>query len=496
MTALSLVHWAMVSFLMSYGAWIVIAIIAGIISRALAAKNRKRRCFAIAITLPCIAAIGVLFLAGTKNDSIDGLRHDEATVYCGAQPQIRRSLSAIENVQFGFHDDPSTQGNYKNIDFILRSLQTDPTSEMRKISLVKLDRSQLPSANVFPVLRHVNNNTVELVVVSPKSGEVIATTTYISHFDNDTGLWYIGCGRGKQVERERLEAKELFSFLLALVAPHPSGFTPAPDTKPTIVRNYDIQPGAPEIIRDDCSRGITMAPEISSGDYQFYRDKNDLVILVLNKASWIRTQAKASDLMKSHQEPILWQHYHPSVICQGYFSDTSKAGPIFHASGYEEPVSRITALSRSPYYRLDFGPFRKIHCNEAVVSGLVRPYWDYALTRDANDLVIVSYSEVNGTATPLFACENYFDPQTPKPDLYFGTGGTGGETRFESSRILGLAAGQYLGSPHAGDIAARLKRGSQRVSAPTPVPSLPLSEEHKVDARIGGWPAKPKSQPN
>jgi hypothetical protein len=490
------IQWAIVSIVISFGAWAVMVATAGKVSQALATENRKRHFFAIGITLPVIAAIGVTFLGRAKNDAVDHLHLNEATAFCGIQPRITRSLNTIENVQFGIHGGPFGPGNHKELDFILKTFQTDPASQMRKISLVKLDRNQLPSANVFPVLRQVNGNTAELSVVSPESGEVIATATYIRHFDNDTGLWYIGCGRGEQRDREMLEAKELFSFLLTLLASRPLDLTPPSDAKPATIRNYDIQPGAPEIIRDDCSYGITMAPSISSGDYQYYREKNDLVVLVLDKASWIRAENQASVLMRSLQEPVLWQHYHPAVICRGYFSDATKAGPVLHSNGYEEPVSRITAFSKSPYYPLDFGPFRKIRCNNAVVSGLVRPYWDYALTRNANDLVIVSYSALKGTATPLFACEGYFDPQTPKPDIYFGTGGTAGETRYESSRIMTLTAGQYLGSPHAGDIASRLNRGSQSVPTPAPSAPLPISNDHKGDVGTSEWPAKPKPWPN
>lgn len=474
------IQWAIVSFAIGFGAWAIMIAATGKVSQALARENRKKIFFTVGITLPVIAVIGVMFLGAVKNDAIDYLHLNDSTTFCGIEPRITRSLNSIENVKFGIDDSPYGAGNYKDLDFTLRTFQTDPTSQMRKFSLVKLDRNQLPSANIFPVFRQFIGNTAELSVISPESGEVIATATYIRYFDNDNGLWYIGCNRGEQRNREMLEAKELFSFLLTLVAESPLDLSPSSDAKPATIRNYDIQPGAPVIIRDDCSYGITMAPSTSSGDYQYYRDKDDLVVMVLDKASWIRAENQASVLMNSLQEPILWQHYHPSMICRGYFSDASKAGPILHSNGYEEPVSRITALSKSPYYPLDFGPFRKIRCNDAVVSGLVRPHGDYAVIRNANDLVIVSHSDLKGTTTPLFACEGYFDPHTPKPDIYFGTGGTTGETRYESSRILTLAAGQYLRGPHAGDIMSLLNRGS--LSVPAPSAPLSISNDHKGDA--------------
>lgn len=496
-----MILWSALLLLQVAAPWIAAATVAGVLAWALADRESRDSCVSLAVVAVFLGALASALLPGLRAGQIDRLRFEEASTYCSSEPvRVLKRLAEAEQVKFGVYDSYLGPGEYKSLDFALRSRQTQPSSNLQKIVLVQLKRGEQPPDDVYPVLRRVASDSIGLTVIEPRTGEIVAYSNYINGQEGETRSQYVGCDREVQGTPKRLEDDQLFSLLAAIVSPPGASGAPASDSGAARKRSYDIERAAMHDVREDCSKGLTRAPGLQySLDYRYLRSGDDLVVVVLDRAAWDQALSKKNELQMINQAPILWQHFYPAVTCKSYFSDDNKAGPVFHAQGYEEPVSRVRALGKETYYPFDYGPHRKVRCNETIVTGTVRPAWHYALKREGNDLGITAIEDLHGAPTkftPLITCEGYFNSASgPAPDVMLGAGGSTREIHHSAARILQLGDGQYLGPNSNIMIIRPTPPAAQPIAAPRPAPSpgtAPSREREPAPASASPWPAKPR----
>lgn len=485
------------TLLLAFGPWLAIATATGFLTYAVAVKNRDLWATAAVLAIALCGAMTTA-LPGIRKAQLDSLHLSEASTFCReSNVYVRKKPEMVDGIKFGIYDSYLSPGDFKDLNFVLRSKQTSPDSLLRKVSFVALKRGQQPPDDVFPVMRRTMKGMVNLAVISPKSGEAIAYSNFIHDYDSETGWSYVGCGRETGAAHTKLEYDQLFALLLALVPADARAVPDLASAKPTRTREYDIEPDRFHDVRDNCSKGLTVAPGLQySFDYIYKRSDDDLIVLVLDRKSSRDAEDHAAQLAKVHQRPILWQHYFPVMTCRNYFSNDSKAGPVFHVGGYEEPVMRIRTFGTDALYRpLDYGPHRVVTCSDTIATGTVRPPWGYILKREMQDLIVADYyNRSPGEATqvtPLITCKGYFDSAVSgTPDVQLGVGGSSRAIVHPAARVLELRNGEYL-LPTGGK--AFLKLGELRrgtVGAPAASAPLPVQKAYENNSN---WPAKPRN---
>lgn len=463
------------------------------------AAREQRGMFA---TLAAAAVIVCGFMTsavpGLRARQLDALHFQEATMFCSGSPVrlLRRPPTA--EIKFGIYDGHLGPGNAKDVDFALRSRRTAPGSSLGSVSVVAIKRDDVPAADVYPLFRRIQQGSVNLSVVDPGTGEILAYSNYLYDQQSETRARYVGCNREAHDSPRQLEADELVALMAALV---PGSQSAAP---PARKRAYDIEPDTFHEVRDDCSSGLRIAPGNQySLDYRYLRSGDDLVVLVLDRASWHEALARKSELAAANKAPILWQHFYPVITCKGYLSEDRKAGPVFHPNGYEEPVARVRGRAQSTFQPLDYGPHRELQCEDTILMGSVRPTEHYVLKREGTNLVVAAVEDLYGEplkVTPLITCKGYFGASpNSAPDVRLGMSQAREpafrESAYPASRVLELRDGEYLGK-RGSYIAQRLKepqarRGGASASVPTPR-LLPKASAEERRSSGAPWPAKPR----
>lgn len=500
-----MVLWEVMFLLQVLAPWISAATVAGVVAWYIAEDESRHSYSVLAVLLVSGSALASTLLPGMRAKQLDNLRFEEAVMFCSASPvRVLKPLPAADPLKFGVYDDYLGLGGYKTLDIALRSRQTQPDSRLQKIAFVLLKRGERAPEDVYPVVRRGTAHSHSLSVIEPRTGEIIAYTNYIHGQETETRSRYVGCDRQSDGgdTSVNLEAEELFVLLGSLVPGPIRGAPQATAGSAPWKRNYDIERGGAHVVREDCSKGLTVAPSLQSHlDYRYLRDADDLAVLVLDRKAWDAAIARKDQLAMENRAPVLWQHFHPAITCKGYFADDGRAGPVFHPGGYEEPVARVRADGQEIYRPFDYGPHRKVRCNETIVTGTVRPGWHYVLKREGNNLVLADLQILAGEpikVTPLVTCEAYFDAAAgPAPDIRLGVGGSTREVRYPASRVLSLGDGAYLGEG-ASDLAARMKQsleGHTRKSVRAMPPPSTSSSERQGPQRSTGerWPAKPRT---
>ena len=484
--------------------WIVAATVAGVVSYHVADNERQRFYSTLAVAMVCVAAAACVALPKWRAMQLDTLRHEEAVAFCSANPvRVLKPLPATSPVKFGVHGYSYLgPGDYKRLDFALRSSQTQAGSPLANVVLVQLNPGQPVPEDVYPVLSRRTAGSVNLSVIHPRTGEIMAYSNYLWGQEGETRFRYVGCDRQPESRQGTdLETAEVFRLLASFFADDGGAGVVVP-AKP---RRYDIEPGAAHVVREDCSKGITRAPNFKGYDVRYLRDGENLVVIVLDHQGWEAAQKDKHKLALENRAALMWQHFHPAVTCKSYFADDARAGPILHAGGYEEPVARVRAIaSQSAYRPFDFGPHRRVRCTGPIVAAGVRPGWEYVLMRRGNDLVIADYStgfDLPTLVTPMVTCAGYFDPAAgPAPDVTLGAGGSKYERHFPAEKVLSVPDGAHLGAG-PNDLPAQLKRSLAEYLAKkeedrrryTPQPRRTVEKRQWLPGTETRWPAKPRS---
>lgn len=410
----------------------------------------------------------------------------------GIKPTIIKAFPPSGVIKFGASGDVSNAG-LDALKTMLRMKRTEPGHQAERIEMLEIKDLERPPVDVYPLVMHRLNSSFNFTVLSPVDGTPIIYGDVPRH---GIGIHhYVDC-KPVPWTSERIDTPErqaILAFLYATVSPNstspapavsvqttqaPNAVAPAsvPVTRATILnRPYMIQAGVPLLVMDDCSRGITTDPKVDSGlDLEYKHRDGDLVVLVLNREKKRESEVRA--YCDKKDPPLLWQFYDHVLTCKGYMSDSSKAGPVFHASGYEETVQRIkNRADGNQYFEFDYGAYREISCVNEITTGPIRSASSYALQRKGNDLVVHDSNDTFGNSKeiPLFACKNYFQmPIDKAAKVTLGAGGLrGAPITIEPQQLRTLQDGQFFGRPFLADTPKSGKVSGNAVPVPPPAPT-------------------------